>query len=127
MTDLNLIGASTYSQVLLNRDRCLSLILEGSLRDAIQASTSGLGVDHAVQMVWPQYRSSTRGWSPQSPNSEWLVTEDRCLQTVHVNLLDGSVLVDGKPIGNKLPKDVTQDSTYNKLFRVCGISISNTN
>ena len=98
------------------------------MRDAIQASASGLGVDHAVQMVWPQYRPSTRGWSPQSPNSEWLVTEDRRSRTVHVNLLDGSILVDGKLIANELPEDVMKDSTCRELFReleVCGISISN--
>ena len=123
--------------MLLNRNRRLSLILEESLRDAIQAkrpiqasSTSGLGVDYAVQMVWPQYRPSTCGWSPQSPNSEWLVTEDRRSQTVHVNLLDGSILVDGKLIGNKLPKDITENSIYQELFgkpEVCGISTSNAN
>lgn len=37
---------------------------------------------------------------------------------VHINLLDGSLLVDGKPIsmGNNLPGYVTSNSTYRELF-----------
>lgn len=110
--------------MLLNRDRRLSLVLEASLRDAIQADDTDLGVDRAVQMVWPGYRPSPRRWeslpSPNSP-SRWLVcetapTREKRSQTVHINLLDGSFLVDGKPMSNELPSVVTSDSTYRELF-----------
>ncbi|KAF8129798.1 hypothetical protein EV363DRAFT_1219569 [Boletus edulis] len=114
--------ASTYSETLLSRDHRLSLVLEGSLRDAIEADTSDIGVDRAVQMVWPGYRPSPCRWKPLgSPNSCWLVCEtapisNRRSQTVHVNLLDGSLLVDSRPIGTKLPSAVTQDEDYKTLF-----------
>ena len=110
--------------MLLDRNRRLSLILEGRLRDAIQADPTDLGVDRAVEMVWPGYRPSPSRWEPlQSPNSQWLVCEtastaEGCSQMVHINLLDGSLLVDGKPIsmGNNLPSYVTSNSTYRELF-----------
>ena len=110
--------------MLLDRDRRLSLILEESLRDAIQADTTDLGVDRAIQLVWPGFRPGLRRWeSLQPPNSRWLVcetaaTRDRDSQLVHVNMLDGSLLVDGKPIsvGSKLPSVVTRDSMYLDLF-----------
>ncbi|KAF8137291.1 hypothetical protein EV363DRAFT_1394838 [Boletus edulis] len=114
--------ASTYSQVLLDRDCRLSVILEGSLRDAIKADASDIGVDRAIQTVWPGYRPSPCRWKPlDSPNSRWLVcesapTRDRHSQTVHVNLLNGTLLVDGRPIGNKLPSIVTQNEVYITLF-----------
>ena len=110
--------------MLLDRDRRLSLILERSLRDTIRADTTDLGVDHAIQLVWPGFRPGLRRWeSLQPPNSRWLMCETttargRDSQLVHVNLLDGSLLVDGKPIsiGSKLQSVVTWDSMYLELF-----------
>ena len=110
--------------MLLDRDRRLSHILEGSLRDAIQADTTDLGVDRAIQLVWPGFRPGPRRWEPlQPPNSVWLMcetaaTRDKDSQLVHVNFLDGSLLVGGKPVslGSKLLSVVTRDSTYLELF-----------
>ncbi|KAF8122530.1 hypothetical protein EV363DRAFT_1554095 [Boletus edulis] len=115
-------GTPTYPQVLLSRDRYLSFILERSLRDAIEADASDVGVDRAVQMVWPGYQPSPCRWKAlESPNSQWLVcetapTNDRRSQTVHINLFNGALLVDGRPIGNKLPSAVTNDEVYRELF-----------
>ena len=110
--------------MLLDRDRRLSLILEGSLRDAIRADTTDLGIDCAIQLVWPGFRPGLRRWeSLQPPNSRWLMcetpaTRDRDSRLVHVNLLDGSLLVDGKPVsvGGKSLSVVAPDSTYFELF-----------
>ncbi|KAF8434572.1 hypothetical protein L210DRAFT_3649069 [Boletus edulis BED1] len=115
----------TYSQVLLNRDCRLSLVLEGSLRNAIEADASDIGVDRAVQMVWPGYRPSPCRWKAlESPNSQWLVCEtaptnrDKHSQSVHINLLNGALLVDGRPIGIELPSAVTSDKGYQSLFGI---------
>ena len=117
--------------MLLDRDCHLSLILEGSLRDAIQADTSGLGVDRAIQVVWPSYRPSLSRWDLlQSPNSRWLVCETapsghKRSQMVHVNILDGSVLIDGKLMSGGLPSNITSNPMYCDLFdNVCSISVS---
>ena len=128
--DLTLSDVSTYSQVLLDRDHRLSLILEGDLRDAIR--TSDVGVDRAIQVIWPSYQASLDRWVPlQSPNSRWLVNRtahvgEKHSQVVHVNILDGSLLVDGKQIGHQsvLPSDVTSSSMYHELFsEVCGVPV----
>ena len=124
--NINIPDVGSYSRALLNHSRRLSLVLESSLKDAIQADTTDLGVDRAVQVVWPGYRPSPRRWrSLQPPNSRWLLcetapTSERCSQKVHVNLLDGSLLVDGKPISDKLPSDVTSDPIYRELFGEVG-------
>ena len=116
--------------MLLEQNCRLSLVLEGDLRDAIRASD--VGVDRAIQVVWPGYRPSLHQWVPlQSPNSWWLVNKtahigEKRSQTVHVNIIDGSLLVDGKQIGNPsvLPSDITSSPMYCELFsEVCGVSV----
>ena len=60
--DRNLSGLSMYSRTLLERDRRLGLVLEGALRDAIQADVSDMGVDLAVRKVWSGYCAGPRRW-----------------------------------------------------------------
>ena len=109
--DLRLSGISAYSRALLERNRRLGLILETALRDAIQTDISDVGIDLAVRKVWPGYRAGSRRWAPlQGQNTPWLscetaATSDRLSQMVQVNILDGLLLVDGKPIGNRLPAE----------------------
>lgn len=111
-----------YSRVLLERDCRLSHTLEGVLKDAIQADIPDLGIDLAVRKSWPGYRPGTRRWKPlDHPNSHWIAcqtgeTDDRRSQMVHVNLLDGSLLVDGRPIGERLPSAITEHSVYRVIF-----------
>ena len=108
--------------MLLDRDCRLSHALEGVLRDAIQADTPDLGIDLAVRKSWPGYQPGTRRWKPlDHPNSHWLAcqtgeTDNRRSQMVHVNLLDGSLLVDGRPIGERLPSAITKHSVYRVIF-----------
>ncbi|KAF8546980.1 hypothetical protein OG21DRAFT_1607573 [Imleria badia] len=102
-------GFSAYSRALLERNHRLGLILEGALRNAIQADVSDVGVDLAVRKVWSGYRAGSHRWKP-CQDAHWIscetpATSDRCSQTVQVNILDGSLLVDGKPIGDRLPAE----------------------
>ena len=112
----------SYSRVLLERECRLSHALEGVLKDAIQADTPDLGIDLVVCKSWPGYRPGTHRWQPLGhPNSHWrasqtVETYDRRSQTVHVNLLDGSLLVDGRPIGERLPSAITKHSVYRVIF-----------
>ena len=70
-----------------------------------------MGIDLAVRKVWSGYRAGSRRWARlQGQDTPWLscetaATSDRRSQTVQVNILDGSLLVDGKPIGNRLPAE----------------------
>ncbi|KAH0834163.1 hypothetical protein J3R83DRAFT_11469 [Lanmaoa asiatica] len=109
-----------YSQLLLDRDRRLSLALESVVRSVIQADSSDEGIDLAVGRVWPHYRPGSK-WTPlQSPNSRWFSCTtapmaDQCSQVVHFNVLDGSLLVNGKPLG-RLPNEIQRHPLYNLIF-----------
>ncbi|KAH0834181.1 hypothetical protein J3R83DRAFT_11490 [Lanmaoa asiatica] len=110
---------SSYSQLLLDRDRRLSIALESVLSDVIEADI-GQGMDLAIRKVWPDYRPGSK-WSPlPHPDSRWLScttasTTTQCAQVVHFNLLDGSLLVGGKPLG-RLPSAIVRHPLYNRVF-----------
>ncbi|KAF8127616.1 hypothetical protein EV363DRAFT_1452213 [Boletus edulis] len=109
-----------YSQLLLDRDRRLSLRLESVVSDVIQADPDDQGVDPAISCVWSDYRPGST-WTPlQSPNSRWFTcmtapSAEQMSQVVHYNLLDGSLLVSGKPLG-RLPKEILRHPLYNLIF-----------
>ena len=118
-----------YSQLLLDRDRRLSLALEGVLSDFIQADSSDQGIDFAVGWVWPEYRPGSK-WTPlQDTNSRWFScrtsrTNGQSSQVVYLNLLDGSLLVSGKPLG-RLPNEILRHPLYNLIFGEVRLSIPN--
>ncbi|KAF8554288.1 hypothetical protein OG21DRAFT_1497164 [Imleria badia] len=109
-----------YSRLLLDRDRRLSLVIESNLIDVVLAGSSDQGIDLAVGRVWPDYRPGSE-WSPlPDPNSRWLScttasTTTQCSQVVRLNLLDGSFLVDGKPLG-RLPHAIVRHPLYGLIF-----------
>lgn len=136
LTQLNpsLAGIPEYSQLLIERDRRLSLALEGVLRDVILADASNRGIDLAVRNIWSGYRPGLQRWQPlPHPNSHWLTcqtaaTDGRRSQTVHLNLLDGVLLVDGKPIDG-LPHAIRKQALYERIFgdvRMLQVTLSNT-
>ncbi|KAF8555163.1 hypothetical protein OG21DRAFT_1507968 [Imleria badia] len=119
-TPSNVSCLPAYSRLLLDRDRRLSLALESIVSDVTQADSTNQGIDLAVRWVWPEYRTGSK-WAPlQNPNSRWFScmtasTADQSSQVVHFNLLDGSLLVNGKPLG-RLPNDILQHPLYNLIF-----------
>ena len=122
---------SAYSQLLLDRDRRLSLALESVISDVIQFDSSDRGINLAIDWVWPNYRPPAGSkWTPlQNPNSRWFLCETasttgQSSQVVHFNLLDGSLLVNGKPIG-RLPSDILQHPLYNLLFGEVRFAMAN--
>ncbi|KAJ6555850.1 hypothetical protein B0H19DRAFT_1376856 [Mycena capillaripes] len=105
-------------RTLLMRDRRLSHSIEPFLRTQIEHNRGGL--DQAVQREWPDY----------SPAGPWVLATraDGCwantrtasiaganLQVVDINICNGTMLVDGKPLG-RLPTEITSHDTYTRLF-----------
>ncbi|KAN0092683.1 hypothetical protein V8E55_003467 [Tylopilus felleus] len=119
-TPSNISSLSAYSRLLLDRDRRLSLALESAVSDVIQADSSDEGIDLAVGWVWPDYRPSSK-WIPlESPNSRWFKCNTKSStgqssQVVHLNLLDGSLLVNRKQLA-RLPNKILQHPLYNLIF-----------
>ncbi|KAJ7201827.1 hypothetical protein GGX14DRAFT_655060, partial [Mycena pura] len=103
---------------LLMRDRRLSHSIEPFLKSRIEQHRRGL--DKAIQREWP-------GYSPDGPwvfatgaNECWASTRTASVagagpQVVDVNIRNGTLLVDGKPLG-RLPTDIVLHDTYIRLF-----------
>ena len=74
-----------YSQLLLDRDRRLSLAVETVASKVIRADSSDEGIDLAVGSIWPHYRPGSK-WTPfKYLNSRWFTcttasTVDQCSQ-----------------------------------------------
>ncbi|KIJ64302.1 hypothetical protein HYDPIDRAFT_90913 [Hydnomerulius pinastri MD-312] len=114
----HLSGISQASQLLLERDRRLSLALEDILSDLIDENDEGINL--AVTRVWPAYRPGTKWGRLKHPNSRWFScqtanTTAQHSQEVHFNLHDGILLVDGKPLG-RLPDEITRHPVYSMVF-----------
>ena len=79
------------------------------MRDVILADPSDYGVDLAVAKIFASYYPGIQRWVQlQYPNARWLIckteaTVDQPSQTVHINLLDGALRVNGQLLGELLP------------------------
>ncbi|PPQ64858.1 hypothetical protein CVT26_002576 [Gymnopilus dilepis] len=105
---------------MLHRDKRLSLMLEPKLRSVL----SQRALDNAISAIWSGFHSSgedDKCWSIlPKPQDQWLTTETsppsgQQAQHVHFNMLDGRLLVDGKPLG-RLPKEIVEHDTYKRIF-----------
>jgi hypothetical protein len=106
----------------LARDRRLSHSLEPTLSKRIKDNRAGL--DQAISSLWSAFYVGTKWRHHSSPNDRWLCCETQsrqgsAAQRVDLNLLDGCLLIDGKPLG-RLPQEITSHPTYARIFgRVC--------
>ena len=113
------------SENLMQPHRQLSVAMEEVVKDAILSDVSDRGIDLAVHNIWPGYRPGPGRWQQERyPHSHWLAsttpeTAGRQSQTVRINLLDGSLLIDGRPLGI-LPQEILWHPLYKRVFRsVC--------
>ena len=93
-------------------------LFEPHLRE--QICRDGQGLHKAVQRLWVGHRPNARWTALATPNERWLVavvtSNDKSASiTVHYNLLDGSLLVNGSPL-TRLPPSYEADSSYRRLF-----------
>ncbi|KAG9127461.1 hypothetical protein FRC07_013522 [Ceratobasidium sp. 392] len=78
-------------------------------------------LDGAISQCWSSYEPGPSGWTPLSAQeSPWVSTitkgtTKRLSQHVHLNLVEGKLLVNGKPLG-RLPREYTSHPTYIRLF-----------
>ena len=97
--------------------------LEPQLRHAISLLNNA--VNHAINNVWVDVEGqSTRVYTPwtflSDPHDGWVTAESISIdgllqQRVHFNILDGTLLVDGKPLG-RLPDEYTKQGIFHQIF-----------
>jgi hypothetical protein len=117
-TPLTLESASLITRQLLHRDQWLAHRLEPLLHQEILQSRKGL--DDAIVAIWSGYQPGDPWQALPVPNERWLMTQtavkaNQLAQCVHLNLLEGRLLVDGKPVGH-LPTHMTKDPLYIRIF-----------
>ncbi|KAF8601976.1 hypothetical protein BDV93DRAFT_495249 [Ceratobasidium sp. AG-I] len=103
-------------QTLLSRDRRLTHKTLPVILSHLSRNPRLL--DPAVTQLWPDYRADSIGWaSLADPNTRWVstVTGSTTRQSVHLNLLEGRFLIDGKPLG-RLPREYVSHPSYTRLF-----------
>ncbi len=100
---------------LLNRHHRLTHFLESFLHEVVRSNP--MAFDQGVTRLWPGFcRETSSNWHMlPSPNSRWISCTVEGGQEVHFNLLTGSLLVGGHPLG-RLPQKITQHTTYGRVL-----------
>ena len=113
----NISTNGIYDDLFLVRDRRMSRRL--APRICGQINKSRVGLDNAILRVWTDYeRHRGSDWkSLPAPNERWLASNlsVHSQSTIHYNLLDGTLLIDGKPLG-RLPSSIIRHRTYIRLL-----------
>ncbi|KAG6815622.1 hypothetical protein H0H93_009322, partial [Arthromyces matolae] len=105
-------------RLFLRRDVRMAQNLINIIWENVRARRAGL--DQAILSIWSSYQEGS-DWKPlPTPNERWLISSisdqsTNIQSTVHYNLLDGTLLIDGKPLG-RLPASIVQHSTYVRLL-----------
>jgi hypothetical protein len=117
---LTMTGVPLGYKRILDHDRRLSTLLEAALREKIQTFCHGL--DLAIGSVWTAYRPGTEWRNLEAPNDHWVITTTAIgaagyqePQFVQFNLLDGRLLINGKPLG-RLPANIVNHPIYARVL-----------
>lgn len=111
---------SSYTRRMYLHDLKLAHVLHKVALRLIMTDTN-LGLDQGILKVWPGFQSASNGWDTlPGPNERWVTTRTSASpgcasQTVLYNVLDGELLVDGRPLG-RLPREYLSSGTYRRVF-----------
>ena len=119
-TPVKLDSLSEMSRLLLERDRRLSWKLQHVIDGLIVEQACNNGIHLAVKRVWPTYRQGFDWRKYGIINCSWLASstlkyKDEMSQHVWLDILDGSLLVDGKAMG-RLPHTIQKHSLFTTIF-----------
>lgn len=111
----------TYIRGMYLQDLKLTHCIHIAARRLVIIDKNG-GLDAALSKFWSGFQSASNSWqdSPE-PNGRWLTTQTmatsgRVPQTIYFNVLDGELLVDGRPIG-RLPREYLNSAIYRRIFK----------
>ena len=107
------------------QDLRLSILIISALQARIKQQPEGLNI--AIIKVWSDFKPCSKWKQLACPNDRWLTISSQsttCESALHLNLLDGTLLINGKPI-KRLPSSITTHSTYIRILgSVCIWDIS---
>ncbi|KIN98294.1 hypothetical protein M404DRAFT_855146 [Pisolithus tinctorius Marx 270] len=106
------------SRLLMERDCRLSWKLEELVGTMILEGNDG--IDLGIKHLWPGYRRGSQWQKAGTGNCSWFTTnttssEAQHSQQVHFDILNGTLLVDGRPMG-RLPDEIRTDPIFTLLF-----------
>ena len=99
-------------RALIRRFRVSAHRLEDKVRQNILSDRAS--IDVAIKRLWSGYCKGNSWTALSKPNDRWLMTISGPM-TIHYNILDGSLLINGSPLG-RLPASFESHGTYNRLF-----------
>lgn len=124
MVQDNLPGAEsslpTDLRLLLLRDRKISHSLHRCLQSLLIAPDNS-GLDQSILKSWSSLQKSANTWQClEGSQGCWMYKNtlsglQSTQQTVHYNVLNGQLLVDGRPIG-RLPREYTSNKFFIRTF-----------
>ena len=84
------------------------------------------GLNNAISKVWSDFQPGLKWKQLARPNDRWLTVSSHSTtyqSELHLNLLDGTLLINGKPI-KRLPSSITTHPTYMRILgSVCILEI----
>ncbi|KAI6118443.1 hypothetical protein F5141DRAFT_999967 [Pisolithus sp. B1] len=106
------------SRLLVERDCHLSWNLEELMGTMILEGDGG--IDLGIKHVWQGYRRGTQWKTVGVGNRSWFTASTsssttQCSQQVHFDILNGTLLVNGRPMG-RLPDEIRTDPIFTLLF-----------
>ena len=111
---------SPYTRRMYLHDQKLTLALQ-PVTIRLATTDRMVGLDQGIARVWPSFQSTSDGWHVLSnSNGRWMTTQTEpssgfASQKVLYNVLDGELLVDGRPLG-RLPKEYLRSAIYKRVF-----------
>lgn len=111
---------SPYTRRMYLHDLKLTQVLHQTALRLIMIDKN-LGLDQGISQVWPSFQSASNSWlALAGPNGRWVTTHTKpsssyASQKVLYNVLDGELLVDGRPLG-RLPREYLSSESYRRVF-----------
>ena len=111
--------SAVVRRLLLN-DRKLSFEVCATVRTLLSKGNNN-GLDQAVKIVWSSFEINSTPWTSLPLHNERWLQKSTCAvkgqdaQVVSYNLLEGELLVNGRPLG-RLPQEYIHSDLYVRIF-----------
>ena len=111
--------SAVVRRLLLN-DRKLSFEVSATVRTLLSKGNNN-GLDQAVKIIWSSFEINSAPWTSLPLHNERWLQKSTCAvkgqdaQVVSYNLLEGELLVSGRPLG-RLPQDYIHSELYVRIF-----------